>query len=105
MYFPPACWALESLFLFIQIIGPVHENEFSLEDFDLLEQITLSAATLKIKSLIKEMGIDSKRYYLFSYLFKIFSPHIFPRKGPKVAYNIERQHLKFKTMSNDGQHH
>ncbi|XP_072850795.2 UDP-glucose:glycoprotein glucosyltransferase 2 [Pogona vitticeps] len=44
-----------------RIIGPVHENEFRLEDFDLLEQITLSAATVKIKSLIKEMGIESKR--------------------------------------------
>ncbi|XP_061486068.1 UDP-glucose:glycoprotein glucosyltransferase 2 isoform X2 [Rhineura floridana] len=44
-----------------RVIGPLHENEFSPEDFDLLEQVTLSKAAVKIKTLVKEMGIDSKR--------------------------------------------
>ncbi|XP_060625468.2 UDP-glucose:glycoprotein glucosyltransferase 2 isoform X2 [Anolis sagrei] len=44
-----------------KIIGPLYENEFSVEDFDLLEKVTLSSGAVKIKALVKEMGVGSKR--------------------------------------------
>nr|XP_060625468.1 UDP-glucose:glycoprotein glucosyltransferase 2 isoform X2 [Anolis sagrei ordinatus] len=44
-----------------RIIGPLYENEFSVEDFDLLEKVTLSSGAVKIKALVKEMGVGSKR--------------------------------------------
>uniref|UniRef100_A0A670IBP7 UDP-glucose ceramide glucosyltransferase-like 1 n=1 Tax=Podarcis muralis TaxID=64176 RepID=A0A670IBP7_PODMU len=40
-----------------RIIGPLRENELTAEDFDLLEQVTLSKATAKVKALVKEMGV------------------------------------------------
>ncbi|KAH0624482.1 hypothetical protein JD844_031968 [Phrynosoma platyrhinos] len=44
-----------------RIIGPLEENELSAEDFDLLEKVTLSLGAVKIKALVKEMGVGSKR--------------------------------------------
>uniref|UniRef100_G1K9V9 UDP-glucose glycoprotein glucosyltransferase 2 n=1 Tax=Anolis carolinensis TaxID=28377 RepID=G1K9V9_ANOCA len=44
-----------------RIIGPLYENEFGAEDFDLLEKVTLSSGAVKIKTLVKEMGVGSKR--------------------------------------------
>ncbi|XP_060089594.1 UDP-glucose:glycoprotein glucosyltransferase 2 isoform X2 [Heteronotia binoei] len=44
-----------------RVIGPLHENEFHTKDFDLLEKVTLSSAAMKIKTLVKEMGLGSKR--------------------------------------------
>ncbi|XP_044293779.1 UDP-glucose:glycoprotein glucosyltransferase 2 isoform X3 [Varanus komodoensis] len=44
-----------------RIIGPIEANEFSVEDFDLLEKVTLTTATAKIKILVKEMALGSKR--------------------------------------------
>uniref|UniRef100_A0A670ICN1 UDP-glucose ceramide glucosyltransferase-like 1 n=1 Tax=Podarcis muralis TaxID=64176 RepID=A0A670ICN1_PODMU len=43
-----------------RIIGPLRENELTAEDFDLLEQVTLSKATAKVKALVKEMGLYYK---------------------------------------------
>ncbi|XP_063160721.1 UDP-glucose:glycoprotein glucosyltransferase 2 [Candoia aspera] len=44
-----------------RILGPLKEDELNTEDFDLLEKITLNTAAAKIKTLVKEMGVDSKR--------------------------------------------
>ncbi|XP_053166108.1 UDP-glucose:glycoprotein glucosyltransferase 2 isoform X2 [Hemicordylus capensis] len=44
-----------------RVIGPVHENELNAEDFDLLEKVTLSAVAAKVKALVKEMAVGSKR--------------------------------------------
>ncbi|XP_034970368.2 UDP-glucose:glycoprotein glucosyltransferase 2 isoform X2 [Zootoca vivipara] len=44
-----------------RVIGPLRENELTAEDFDLLEQVTLSKATAKVKALVKEMGVGGKR--------------------------------------------
>ncbi|XP_054830766.1 UDP-glucose:glycoprotein glucosyltransferase 2 [Eublepharis macularius] len=44
-----------------RVIGPLLENEFHTKDFDLLEKVTLSSAAMKIKTLVKEMGLGSKR--------------------------------------------
>ncbi|XP_048350418.1 UDP-glucose:glycoprotein glucosyltransferase 2 [Sphaerodactylus townsendi] len=44
-----------------RVIGPIHENEFHTKDFDLLEKVTLNSVAMKIKALVKEMGLGSKR--------------------------------------------
>ncbi|KAJ6660860.1 hypothetical protein lerEdw1_017017, partial [Lerista edwardsae] len=44
-----------------RIIGPLHGNEFSSDDFDLLEKVTLNLAATKIKTAVKEVGVGSKR--------------------------------------------
>ncbi|XP_062982125.1 UDP-glucose:glycoprotein glucosyltransferase 2 [Elgaria multicarinata webbii] len=44
-----------------RIIGPLHANELNAEDFDLLEKVTLTTAAAKVKTLVKEMGVGSKR--------------------------------------------
>ncbi|XP_077200010.1 UDP-glucose:glycoprotein glucosyltransferase 2 isoform X2 [Paroedura picta] len=44
-----------------RVIGPLHENEFHTKDFDLLEKVTLSSAAMKIKILVKGMGLGRKR--------------------------------------------
>ncbi|XP_007441084.1 UDP-glucose:glycoprotein glucosyltransferase 2, partial [Python bivittatus] len=44
-----------------RILGPLKEDELNTEDFDLLEKITLNTAAAKIKTLVKEMGVDNKR--------------------------------------------
>nr|XP_033804904.1 UDP-glucose:glycoprotein glucosyltransferase 2 isoform X2 [Geotrypetes seraphini] len=44
-----------------RIIGPIEENEFHIEDLDLLEQVTFTTSADKIKAIVKKMGIDSKR--------------------------------------------
>ncbi|XP_064502081.1 UDP-glucose:glycoprotein glucosyltransferase 2 isoform X1 [Pseudopipra pipra] len=43
-----------------RVLGPLDENEFYAEDFDLLEKITYSTSAEKIKALVKEMGNSSK---------------------------------------------
>ncbi|XP_056352423.1 UDP-glucose:glycoprotein glucosyltransferase 2 isoform X3 [Oenanthe melanoleuca] len=43
-----------------RILGPLDENEFHTEDFNLLEKITYSTSSEKIKALVKEMGNTSK---------------------------------------------
>ncbi|XP_050188411.1 UDP-glucose:glycoprotein glucosyltransferase 2 isoform X1 [Myiozetetes cayanensis] len=43
-----------------RVLGPLDENEFSAEDFDLLEKITYSTSAEKIKALVKQMGNSSK---------------------------------------------
>ncbi|KAG8137606.1 hypothetical protein E2320_004831 [Naja naja] len=44
-----------------RILGPLKEDELNTKDFDLLETLTLNTAAAKIKSLVKEMGVDHKR--------------------------------------------
>ncbi|KAM4790396.1 UDP-glucose:glycoprotein glucosyltransferase 2 isoform 4-T4 [Cyanocitta cristata] len=43
-----------------RVLGPLDENEFSPEDFNLLEKITYSTSAEKIKAVVKEMGNSSK---------------------------------------------
>ncbi|XP_068864420.1 UDP-glucose:glycoprotein glucosyltransferase 2 isoform X6 [Aphelocoma coerulescens] len=43
-----------------RVLGPLDENEFSPEDFNLLEKITYSTSAEKIKAIVKEMGNSSK---------------------------------------------
>uniref|UniRef100_A0A8C2U9X1 UDP-glucose glycoprotein glucosyltransferase 2 n=1 Tax=Coturnix japonica TaxID=93934 RepID=A0A8C2U9X1_COTJA len=43
-----------------RILGPLGENEFQTEDFNLLEQITYSTSAEKIKAVVKEMGVNTK---------------------------------------------
>ncbi|XP_048151753.1 UDP-glucose:glycoprotein glucosyltransferase 2 isoform X4 [Corvus hawaiiensis] len=43
-----------------RVLGPLDENEFSAEDFNLLEKITYSTSAEKIKAIVKEMGNSSK---------------------------------------------
>jgi len=52
---------LVTFFSLSKILGPLNENEFYAEDFDLLEKITYSTSAEKIKAIIKEMGNISKR--------------------------------------------
>uniref|UniRef100_A0A8D0L804 Uncharacterized protein n=1 Tax=Sphenodon punctatus TaxID=8508 RepID=A0A8D0L804_SPHPU len=44
-----------------RILGPLNESEFYAEDFHLLEKITLGTTAEKIKAIVKEMGISSRR--------------------------------------------
>ncbi|XP_019384043.1 PREDICTED: UDP-glucose:glycoprotein glucosyltransferase 2 [Crocodylus porosus] len=44
-----------------RILGPLDENEFYTEDFQLLEKITFSTSGEKIKAILKEMKISNKR--------------------------------------------
>ncbi|XP_072217611.1 UDP-glucose:glycoprotein glucosyltransferase 2 isoform X2 [Excalfactoria chinensis] len=43
-----------------RILGPLGENEFQTEDFNLLERITYSTSAEKIKAVVKEMGVNTK---------------------------------------------
>uniref|UniRef100_A0A672U8Q6 UDP-glucose ceramide glucosyltransferase-like 1 n=1 Tax=Strigops habroptila TaxID=2489341 RepID=A0A672U8Q6_STRHB len=43
-----------------RVLGPLDENEFYAEDFNLLEKITYSTSAEKIKAVVKEMGNSSK---------------------------------------------
>ncbi|XP_057874651.1 UDP-glucose:glycoprotein glucosyltransferase 2 [Melospiza georgiana] len=43
-----------------RVLGPLNENEFHAEDFNLLEKITYSTSAEKIKAIVKEMGNSSK---------------------------------------------
>uniref|UniRef100_A0A8B9MCU9 UDP-glucose:glycoprotein glucosyltransferase 2 n=1 Tax=Accipiter nisus TaxID=211598 RepID=A0A8B9MCU9_9AVES len=43
-----------------RVLGPLDENEFYAEDFNLLEKITYSTSAEKIKAIVKEMGGSSK---------------------------------------------
>ncbi|XP_010142078.1 PREDICTED: UDP-glucose:glycoprotein glucosyltransferase 2-like, partial [Buceros rhinoceros silvestris] len=43
-----------------RVLGPLGENEFYAEDFNLLEKITYSTSAEKIKAIVKEMGNSSK---------------------------------------------
>ncbi|OWK62887.1 UDP-glucose:glycoprotein glucosyltransferase 2 [Lonchura striata] len=43
-----------------RVLGPLDENEFYEEDFNLLEKITYSTSAEKIKAIVKEMGNSSK---------------------------------------------
>ncbi|XP_071405469.1 UDP-glucose:glycoprotein glucosyltransferase 2 isoform X2 [Pithys albifrons albifrons] len=43
-----------------RVLGPLDENEFYAEDFNLLEKVTYSTSAEKIKALVKEMGNSSK---------------------------------------------
>ncbi|MEQ2205605.1 hypothetical protein XENOCAPTIV_005231 [Xenoophorus captivus] len=46
-----------------RILGPFEEQEeFTVEDFQLLERITLSGSAEKVKAKVKQMGIKSKQY-------------------------------------------
>lgn len=55
-------WTFYPFFFFLsKVLGPLDENEFQAEDFNLLEKITYSTSAEKIKALIKEMGNTSKR--------------------------------------------
>lgn len=54
-------FTLNFFFIFSKVLGPLDENEFQAEDFDLLEKITYSTSAEKIKALVKEMGNTSKR--------------------------------------------
>lgn len=50
-----------------QILGPFEEQEeFTVEDFHLLEKITLSGSAEKVKAKVKQMGMKPKQYvYIF----------------------------------------
>lgn len=52
---------LVTCFLYLKVLGPLDENEFYAEDFNLLEKITYSTSAEKIKAIVKEMGGSSKR--------------------------------------------
>ncbi|XP_029460576.1 UDP-glucose:glycoprotein glucosyltransferase 2 isoform X2 [Rhinatrema bivittatum] len=43
-----------------RILGPIEENEFHMEDFHLLEQVSFTTSAEKIKAIVKNMEIDSK---------------------------------------------
>ncbi|XP_068038575.1 UDP-glucose:glycoprotein glucosyltransferase 2 isoform X3 [Anomalospiza imberbis] len=43
-----------------RVMGPLDENEFYVEDFNLLEKVTYSTSAEKIKAIVKEMGNSSK---------------------------------------------
>ncbi|XP_074994430.1 UDP-glucose:glycoprotein glucosyltransferase 2 isoform X3 [Calonectris borealis] len=43
-----------------RVLGPLDEDEFYAEDFNLLEKITYSTSAEKIKAIVKEMGNNSK---------------------------------------------
>ena len=46
-----------------QILGPFEEQEeFTVEDFQLLEKITLSTSAEKVKAKVKQMGMKAKQY-------------------------------------------
>lgn len=52
---------LSNTFSLPKVLGPLDENEFYAEDFNLLEKITYSTSAEKIKAIVKEMGNSSKR--------------------------------------------
>ena len=52
---------LSNIFSLLKVLGPLDENEFYAEDFNLLEKITYSTSAEKIKAIVKEMGNSSKR--------------------------------------------
>lgn len=52
---------LVTSFFFSKILGPLGENEFQTEDFSLLERIPYSTSAEKIKAVVKEMGVNTKR--------------------------------------------
>lgn len=61
---------LTALFPLCKVLGPFEEQEeFSVEDFHLLEKITLSGAAEKVKASVKQMGMKPKQYVC------IFLPH------------------------------
>uniref|UniRef100_A0A8B9IWZ0 UDP-glucose ceramide glucosyltransferase-like 1 n=1 Tax=Amazona collaria TaxID=241587 RepID=A0A8B9IWZ0_9PSIT len=55
-----------------RVLGPLDENEFYAEDFNLLEKITYSTSAEKIKAIVKEMGNSSKRVFMSFILHTIF---------------------------------
>uniref|UniRef100_A0A663MQF7 UDP-glucose ceramide glucosyltransferase-like 1 n=1 Tax=Athene cunicularia TaxID=194338 RepID=A0A663MQF7_ATHCN len=53
-----------------RVLGPLDENEFYAEDFNLLEKITYSTSAEKIKAIVKEMGNSSKSFHVtYQFLF------------------------------------
>lgn len=54
-------YMLSNIFSLSKVLGPLGENEFYAEDFNLLEKITYSTSSEKIKAIVKEMGNSSKR--------------------------------------------
>lgn len=52
---------LINIIFFSKILGPLDKDEFYAEDFNLLEKITYSTSAEKIKAIVKEMGISTKR--------------------------------------------
>uniref|UniRef100_A0A8C9WFD8 UDP-glucose ceramide glucosyltransferase-like 1 n=1 Tax=Scleropages formosus TaxID=113540 RepID=A0A8C9WFD8_SCLFO len=64
-----------------RILGPF-EEEFELEDFHLLEKITLSASAEKIKGMVKSMGLMAKQYVQMPVVL-----HLSPRPD-EVFYDV-----------------
>uniref|UniRef100_A0A3B4WND5 UDP-glucose ceramide glucosyltransferase-like 1 n=1 Tax=Seriola lalandi dorsalis TaxID=1841481 RepID=A0A3B4WND5_SERLL len=64
-----------------RILGPFEEQEeFTVEDFHLLEKITLSGSAEKVKARVKQMGMKPKQYVCFML-------HLSPREN-EVFYDV-----------------
>lgn len=62
---------LSAFFAFWQILGPFEEQEeFTVEDFHLLEKITLSGCAEKVKIKVKQMGLKQKQYVCLWYYMR-----------------------------------
>lgn len=65
-------------FAFLQIIGPLEEQEeFTEEDFHLLQKITLRGSAEKVKAQVKQMGMKSKLYVWNFYSKKVICHTLF----------------------------
>uniref|UniRef100_A0AAQ5YAQ2 UDP-glucose ceramide glucosyltransferase-like 1 n=1 Tax=Amphiprion ocellaris TaxID=80972 RepID=A0AAQ5YAQ2_AMPOC len=76
-----------------RILGPFEEQEeFTVEDFHLLEKITLSGSAEKVKTKVKQMGMKPKQYLvllnlLWCALLLLSVLHLSPREN-EVFYDV-----------------
>uniref|UniRef100_A0A8C6X339 UDP-glucose ceramide glucosyltransferase-like 1 n=1 Tax=Naja naja TaxID=35670 RepID=A0A8C6X339_NAJNA len=80
-----------------RILGPLKEDELNTKDFDLLETLTLNTAAAKIKSLVKEMGVDHKRFFVQS-LMSMFSVSPLPSLHSVLKRNPEESEPYFDVI-------
>lgn len=60
-----------------QVLGPfAEEEEFSTDDFHLLEKLTLSTSADKIKAKVKQMSLTPKKYAPTSLYFEIHKVNV-----------------------------
>uniref|UniRef100_A0A8C5A477 UDP-glucose ceramide glucosyltransferase-like 1 n=1 Tax=Gadus morhua TaxID=8049 RepID=A0A8C5A477_GADMO len=70
-----------------RILGPLgDQEEFTLEDFQLLEKMTWSSSTEKVKARVKHMGMKGKQYATTRYTITRYETvlHLSPRDGEVV---------------------
>uniref|UniRef100_A0A672JPQ1 UDP-glucose ceramide glucosyltransferase-like 1 n=1 Tax=Salarias fasciatus TaxID=181472 RepID=A0A672JPQ1_SALFA len=68
-----------------RILGPFEEQEdFTVEDFHLLEKITLRGSAEKVKASVKQMGMKPKQYFC---AFSVFVLRLSPREN-EVFYDV-----------------